>query len=231
MEPPVSLSPEVPGIDLQKTYKLPLQYYYAKVRIPCLLMSTSFSSSISSIFDQTRHHQTRFEAGNLRNSFFFGSSLTFPRFLLQQVIGMKDKKPVFMKKVIAVYPKGIKVAHATTESRTVKELEVTNLLKFVDIREFQYLPEKSIFRFSYRAMPSNDPLPLATDLQYEFELALVGELNRTIDEALNRLAQRRKRNKRKRSQSLTQSAPPVLSHAPIHNSSEAHTTSSTMEEM
>lgn len=112
-----------------------------------------------------------------------------------------------MKKVLAIYPKGLKVVHATTGTRTVKELDFSALLKFVDIREFQYLPDKCIFRFFYRNSPSNDPLPLSTDLQYEFELALVSELNQTIDAALTQLAEKRRRSKRKRSQSLAQSAP------------------------
>lgn len=115
-----------------------------------------------------------------------------------------------MNKVLAIYPKGLKVVHATTGTRTMKELDFSNLLKFVDIREFQYLPDKSIFRFFYRNSPSNDPLPLATDLQYEFELALVSELNQTIDAALSRLADKRRNSKRKRSQSLAHSAPASL---------------------
>lgn len=143
----------------------------------------------------------------------------------QQVIGSHDNKPVFMKKVLAVYPKGLKVVHATTSTRTVKELSVSPLLKFVDIREFQYLPEKSIFRFFYRSTPSNDPMPLATDLQYEFELALVAELRKSIELALERLVAKRKRVQRSRGKSSpipTSTASPI----PVKSSTETATTSS-----
>jgi hypothetical protein len=147
------------------------------------------------------------------------NKLPLQYYFVKQVIGSKDNKPVFMKKVLAVYPKGLKVVHATTSSRTMKELNQLPLLKFVDIREFHYVPEKSIFRFFYRTVPSNDPLPLATDLQYEFELALVSELNKTIDLALERLAAKRQKIKRSRAASSPNSPTVTLqSPAPTQSS-------------
>lgn len=133
---------------------------------------------------------------------------------LQQVIGYKHKKPVLMKKVLAVYPKGLKVVHATNGTRTMKELNQSALLKFVDIREFQYDTEKSIFRFFYRTVPSNDPLPQATDLQYEFELALLSELNKTIDLALERLSAKRRKPKRAPTPPLSSQPPSINLSSP-----------------
>lgn len=94
----------------------------------------------------------------------------------------------------------------------MKELSLAPLLKFLDIREFQYFPEKNIFRFFYRMTPSNDPLPLATDYTYEFELALVSELNRTIDLALERLVAKQQRARRNRAQSSLSAPGSIQSH-------------------
>lgn len=207
MEPTVSLSPDVPGSDSKRSSKLPLQYFYVKVRqrsLPSLNRIYSLMNKIDGEVGILASVRGRFSEMKFSNNFY---SYLYE----QQVIGMKNNKPVFLNKVLAVYPKGLKVVHATTGARTVKELEFSNLIKFVDIREFQYLPDKSIFRFFYRNSDSNDPLPLSTDLQFEFELALVSELNQTIDAALNHLASKRKRSKRQRSQSLaTTPSPPLI---------------------